>query len=701
MLRRWRKADADPLAAAVGRRHPLADRLRAVARRCRSPALGRARAGASRSSASAAAQPHRMDIGGPRCRGSPRSSCPICRSTGSGGRSGATASRLAGRAGHAQAAASRATASCRPRAAAGGPARAGRGTAPPRGFRAASGEERRSSPPSAAASASSSPPPARWRARSASIPGWRSTQARMLVPGLDVRDADPEGDAAWLARLGLFAARRWTPRAALSGADGLWLDLTGVAHLFGGEARDVRAHPALSARGSASPPASPSPAPPAPPMRSPASAASVSSSARTAAKPRRSAALPLAALRLDEDALDRRPPPRHRDDRRAGRRCRARRSQRRFGTTLLRPPRPGARAGPPSRSIRSSPKMPPAILLRFARADRHRRGDRAGDGGCAAPAGRRPGSRPGLGRRAPRCSICERVDGEDQSVAHRHRPRHPRRRPSAAPARAAGSRRSSPGFGIERMRLVAPRVEPLGPQPIAGALGRRGADRPISPRWSTGSPAGSGARAPVPAAARSKATCPSAASRRARPARASPPTGRAWPRPVAAARRRPSRSTMSSPLLPDQPPRRFTWRGRRLSRRRADGPERIHGEWWKRRSARREAVRDYFQVEDEDGAALLAVPPRRRRRCAAPATSAGICTGCSGDEHLCRAPGHQPFQLPARRLERARNCSRPPPCSAIRRSASPTATRVGGLVQALRAADDDRRAARSPAAGSI
>ena len=30
--------------------------------------------------------------------------------------------------------------------------------------------------------------------------------------------ADPEGDAAWLARLGLFAARRWTPRAALSGA---------------------------------------------------------------------------------------------------------------------------------------------------------------------------------------------------------------------------------------------------------------------------------------------------------------------------------------------------------------------------------------------------------------------------------------------------------------------------------------------------
>ena len=57
------------------------------------------------------------------------------------------------------------------------------------------------------------------------------------MPGLDVRPADHEGDAAWLARLGLFAARRWTPRAAVSDPNGLWLDLTGVAHLFGGERR--------------------------------------------------------------------------------------------------------------------------------------------------------------------------------------------------------------------------------------------------------------------------------------------------------------------------------------------------------------------------------------------------------------------------------------------------------------------------------
>jgi protein ImuB len=52
--------------------------------------------------------------------------------------------------------------------------------------------------------------------------------------------------------------------------------------------------------------------------------------------------------------------------------------------------------------------------------------------------------------------------------------------------------------------------------------------------------------------------------------------------------------------LPDQPPVAFTWRQTRIKVRRADGPERIHGEWW-RRDAEAAAVRDYFQVEDEDG----------------------------------------------------------------------------------------------------
>ena len=52
--------------------------------------------------------------------------------------------------------------------------------------------------------------------------------------------------------------------------------------------------------------------------------------------------------------------------------------------------------------------------------------------------------------------------------------------------------------------------------------------------------------------------------------------------------------------LPDQPPRRFVWRGVAHVVVRADGPERIRGEWWRRRGESY-AVRDYFRVENERG----------------------------------------------------------------------------------------------------
>ena len=53
-------------------------------------------------------------------------------------------------------------------------------------------------------------------------------------------------------------------------------------------------------------------------------------------------------------------------------------------------------------------------------------------------------------------------------------------------------------------------------------------------------------------------------------------------------------------LLPDHPPAAFTWRRLRRRIHRADGPERVHGEWWKR-GAEVSAVRDYFAVEDASG----------------------------------------------------------------------------------------------------
>ena len=75
-----------------------------------------------------------------------------------------------------------------------------------------------------------------------------------------------------------------------------------------------------------------------------------------------------------------------------------------------------------------------------------------------------------------------------------------------------------------------------------------------------------------------------------------------WPSRLQAPARllNPPRPIEALAALPDQPPVAFTWRRHRHRIRRADGPERIYGEWW-RHDAERQSVRDYFQVEDESG----------------------------------------------------------------------------------------------------
>ena len=65
--------------------------------------------------------------------------------------------------------------------------------------------------------------------------GMRLTDARALDPGLVAVAADVAGDAALLARLARWAGR-WSPLVEVDGADGIRMDVSGVAHLFGGEA---------------------------------------------------------------------------------------------------------------------------------------------------------------------------------------------------------------------------------------------------------------------------------------------------------------------------------------------------------------------------------------------------------------------------------------------------------------------------------
>uniref|UniRef100_UPI001359CA37 Y-family DNA polymerase n=1 Tax=Roseomonas sp. 18066 TaxID=2681412 RepID=UPI001359CA37 len=64
--------------------------------------------------------------------------------------------------------------------------------------------------------------------------GQALADAQAICPELQLHPADPVADAAALESLALWA-RRWTPLAAVDPPDGLLLDITGCAHLFGGE----------------------------------------------------------------------------------------------------------------------------------------------------------------------------------------------------------------------------------------------------------------------------------------------------------------------------------------------------------------------------------------------------------------------------------------------------------------------------------
>ena len=154
-----------------------------------------------------------------------------------------------------------------------------------------------------------------------------------------------------------------------------------------------------------------------------------------------------------------------------------------------------------------------------------------------------------------------------------------------------------PGFGIEIMRLAATAAEPFATrQMISSLIEKPEAD--VSGLIDILSNRVGETRlyrcAPV------ASDVPERSVRRV--AAASPATGGGWPThwPRPARLLAPPERIETVALLPDHPPVQFTWRGFRRRVRRADGPERVFGEWWKR-DAELIAVRDYFQVEDEAG----------------------------------------------------------------------------------------------------
>jgi protein ImuB len=154
-----------------------------------------------------------------------------------------------------------------------------------------------------------------------------------------------------------------------------------------------------------------------------------------------------------------------------------------------------------------------------------------------------------------------------------------------------------PGFGIEIMRLAATAAEPFATsQTISSLIDEPEAD--VSGLIDILSNRVGETRlyrfAPVASDVPERSV--------QRVAAASPETGGGWPChwPRPSRLLTPPEPIETVALLPDHPPVNFTWRGIRRRVRRADGPERVFGEWWKR-DAELIAVRDYFQVEDEAG----------------------------------------------------------------------------------------------------
>ena len=420
-------------------------------------------------------------------------------------------------------------------------------------------------------------------------PGMALSHARALRPDLAALPGDPAGEAQDLARLAVWALR-YSPIAAPCPPDGLWIDATGATHLFGGEAAMLQDLEARLGRAG---------------FAARAAIADTAGAAWAVARFGQGpllvppgavraalADLPAAALRLPPEAvaalrrvglvriaqLWNMP--------RAGLALRfGAEPVRRLDQALGREEEPIAAVDPPALR-RRRPACPGPVT---APDDLRRAIDRLAVLLCRDLAA--------AGQGARRLDLVfHRVDGMSQAI------RTGTARPSRDPthlARLFVERLETidPGLGIEAITLTAWHTEPLAPAqlglepdtPAAGdlaALVDRLANRLGAARLYRLVPVESDlperAAAPLPPLA--------------------PAAGAGWPEHLPRPSRllRPPEPVETLALLPDHPPRLFVWRGVRRRVRRADGPERVFGEWW-RRPAEVGEVRDYFRVEDEEG----------------------------------------------------------------------------------------------------
>jgi len=434
-------------------------------------------------------------------------------------------------------------------------------------------------------------------------PGLTLADARARVPALAVADADPAADARLLERLA-EDCDRWTPLVALDAPDGLTLDITGCAHLFGGEAALAAAVVArIAGQGFAVRAAA---------AATPDQARALARHARRppqgGASPEEEAAaalaLPVAALGVAAETVT----------------ALARAGLKTLGDLAVRPSGPlAARFGEGllarlrrtlgREDVRITPRRPPPACLaerRFAEPIVRAADIEAVIADLAGRVGARLAER-GEGGRLFEASFF-RVDGAVRRIAVETG------RPVRDPATLVRLYRErletlgdplDAGFGFDLVRFGARLAEPAAPLQasldggLAGEtevsdlidrlVARFGRDRVL--RFAVGDshdPARADRLVPAvdgPPASWSAASWPAA--------EAGEPPARPLhlferPQPVEAIAE-----------VPDGPPLRFRWRRVLHEVVKAEGPERIAAEWW--RAAGPAPTRDYYRVEDAEG----------------------------------------------------------------------------------------------------
>jgi protein ImuB len=420
--------------------------------------------------------------------------------------------------------------------------------------------------------------------------GMTVTHAQSLIPNLTVAEATPAEDEAGLHRLG-FWCTMYSPLVTPDPPDGVFIDVAGSAHLFHGEAALIEdllkrlRNGAIAAKAAVA--------------DTPGCAWAMARFSETAiVSPGRAAeaiaSLPVAALRVPSSAIE---SLREVGIDRVGQlasKPRASINLRFGGEVLLRLDQALGSVQEVLTSM-TSPEVP-RTELRFAEPlsdpeDLKRVIGRSCEELCKTL------EASGIGARRLDL-VFLRVDNLAQAV--RIRLSRPYREPvHLAKLLAERLVLVDPGFGIESATLTASWVEALTERQTVGRhVAPEGSDVDVGQLVDT-----LGIRlgqdrifrvVPV------ESDLPERAAKRV--AVLEPTRGSDWPKHLPRPARlfqRPEKIDAVAEL-PDHPPRLFVWRNVRHRVARADGPERIHGEWWIS-DDEKHLVRDYYRVETPDG----------------------------------------------------------------------------------------------------